>query len=402
MVYVIICAVAVIAVIAFLIGMLKGYSNTKTWAVEYLFAAFITVLIYSIAKVENAIANACLTLGTAIVLLLLFAFLSGRIKSFIFKQTADARLRNYYETYGEREEHFLEIIDSIELNDRKAYERLTHRHMKEKSGPAGVADRICGGLNLVIKALVVCAITAVVVLLALQFTQLSFVCEGGALYGVYTSGIWVAISPYIFDFLLVVILQFALRAGYRAGILRSLWFIVELALVAGAAYVSYHLAFRVDSFISLAAGLSDVSFIASAGSAISAFLPSFTAQTIAQAIILVGIFIIALILVLIIGAIVSSIIRRIREGHTVSAVDGVIGSFIFTVIMAGILLYVGMLLYSLSGFSFMQTFNSYCYTVGEDGETWSAAIFSSIYSKNPLNSIESFAQLQAKISGWFN
>ncbi len=294
---VIICVCAAIVAISLIIGLVKGYSRTKTWTTEYFFAAFFSVLIFSIANVENNTAKACLALGIAIVLLLLFAFTSKQIRSYFNKKTAAARKRYYYESYGEREEHFLEIIDALELNDKKAYERLTSRKMREKSGGAGVADRICGGLNLAFKAAVICTLTIVVTLLVLHFTQLPIVLEGGSLYGVYTSGVWQFISPYIFDFILVGILQFAIRAGYRAGIINSLWVLFVIALVIGCGYVSYYLAFKTEIFSSVIEKFAGFSFIASAGDAISSIISSFTAYTLAKLIIKVLMLIVVFIII---------------------------------------------------------------------------------------------------------
>lgn len=75
MVYAIIAA-ALIFVIALVVGLVKGYTKTKTWATEYLFTVILTVLIYSLADLSGMEDRwaAALKVGTAVVFILLFAF----------------------------------------------------------------------------------------------------------------------------------------------------------------------------------------------------------------------------------------------------------------------------------------------------------------------------------------
>ena len=142
MVYAIIAA-ALIFVIALVVGLVKGYTKTKTWATEYLFTVILTVLIYSLADLSGMEDRwaAALKVGTAVVFILLFAFVSLRAKSAIEKSMAAARKRSYYEQYGDREENTLQILDAVETGDRKAYKVLTKRKFPEKCGGAGVANR---------------------------------------------------------------------------------------------------------------------------------------------------------------------------------------------------------------------------------------------------------------------
>ncbi|MCD8040046.1 MAG: hypothetical protein LUF82_00815 [Clostridia bacterium] len=317
MIYVLIGVAAVIGVLSLIVGLVKGYTRTSTWATEYILAAVLTVLIVTLTDAENDIINACVAIGVAICLLLVFAFMSNRAKNYIGKKSGSARKRSYYESYYEREENTMMILDALERNDKKAYRDLTKRKMKEKSGSAGVFDRILGGLNLLVEACVICCMLAVIVLLVLDFTQISLVTEGGSLYSVYTGGVWEFISPYIFDFLIIAVLQYALRAGYRAGVLRALWFLIVAALVGGAGYLAYHLAFNVDSFITLAENLSE-----SIG----------LSTTISQVIVLASIFVIALIVVLVVGIVVAGMLSRAREDRFVQTADGVLGAIVFTAV----------------------------------------------------------------------
>ncbi len=92
---------------------------------------------------------------------------------------------------------------------------------------------------------------------------------------------------------------------------------------------------------------------------------------------------------------------RAREVKLVSSVDGAIGAFIFTCLTIAILMFLGCILYSFADFDFMELFNSYCYTVADDGTTWSAALFTTIYDCNPLNSVNFIASMQQEIAEFF-
>ena len=176
MIYAIIAA-AVILVIAFVVGFVKGFIKTKTWATEYLFAVILSVLIYSLADLSGmkGWVAAVLKIGTAVVFILVFAILSSRGKALLKKGIVAAQKRSYYEQYGDREENTLQILDAIESGDKKAYRQLTKRKFKEKRGGAGVADRICGAVTLMIKAVVVFGLIAVILLVVYQFSQLNTV-----------------------------------------------------------------------------------------------------------------------------------------------------------------------------------------------------------------------------------
>ena len=108
-----ISAVALILLIALIVGLVKGFTKTKTWATEYLFAVILSVLIYSLADLSGMKAwlAFALKIGTAVVFILVFALLSSRGKALIENCIANARKRSYYEQYGEREENVLQILD---------------------------------------------------------------------------------------------------------------------------------------------------------------------------------------------------------------------------------------------------------------------------------------------------
>ena len=128
---------AALLLIALVIGLVKGYTKTKTWATEYLFAVVLSVLIYALADLTEMKAwqSAALKIGTAVAFILVFALLSSRGKALFNRCIANARKRSYYEQYGDREENTLQIIDAIESGDAKEYK--THQpqiQRKKRSG----------------------------------------------------------------------------------------------------------------------------------------------------------------------------------------------------------------------------------------------------------------------------
>ena len=400
MVYAIIAA-ALIFVIALVVGLVKGYTKTKTWATEYLFTVILTVLIYSLADLSGMEDRwaAALKVGTAVVFILLFAFVSSRAKSAIEKSMAAARKRSYYKQYGDKEENTLQILDAVETGDRKAYKVLTKRKFPEKCGGAGVANRICGAVTLVIKAAVIFGMAALIVFFVLDLTQLPFVTE--KLSAVYQSGAWKFFSKFVMDALAIGILFLAIRCGFRSGVVSVLWVIAVLALIAGAGYLSYWLAFNVDSFAQAGQSLADGLLAGIAGSLVEYAADvgiEITSAQVGQAVLCGALFIVLLIVVIIIGCVVSGIIGRAREGKAFSTVDGVLGAVVAFAVVCAVLLFVGAVLWSINDLSFMDVFNRYMFYTA-DGQSKPVAIASVFYSHNPLNELEFIADLPVR--GWF-
>lgn len=401
MIYAII-AIALILLIALIVGLVKGFTRTKTWATEYLFTVVLSVLIYALADTSEMSAWTAFSLkiGTAVAFILVFALLSERGKALFKRCIAAAQKRSYYEMYGDREENKLQILDAIELGDRKAYKRLTKRKFKEKRGAVGVADRICGAITLMIKMVVVFGMIAAVVLVVLDFTQLPFVEEN--LGGIYSSGVWESLSKFFMDAFVIGIIFLAIRSGFRSGVVSVLWVLATLALIAGAAYLSFWLCFNVEAFQNTAASLngSISGFTSAVADAATGIGLELTAEKVAQCVLGAGIFIILFIVLLIVGVVVSGIIGRAREGAAFSVVDGIFGAVVAFAVATFVLLFVGAVLYTLSDLEFMEGFNSYMFYISSKGVQKPATIASVFYSNNPLNSWEFIVNLPMR--GWFN
>ena len=399
-----ISAVALILLIALIVGLVKGFTKTKTWATEYLFAVILSVLIYSLADLSGMKAwlAFALKIGTAVVFILVFALLSSRGKALIENCIANARKRSYYEQYGEREENVLQILDAIELGDEKAYKRLTRRQFPENRGGAGVADRICGGITLMIKAVVIFGLIAAAVFVVLDFTRLPFVAE--KLGGVYESGAWQFFSRFVMDAFVIGILFFAIRAGFRSGIISVLWVIVILGMIGGSVYISYWLSFNNASFIATAQSLANGALGGLSGSIAEVFnnlgMSNVTDVTVCQLVLTAALSLVLIIVSVVIGAIVGSIIGRARDGAAFSVIDGVFGAVIAFAVACGVMLLLGAVFYSISDLDMMSAFNDYMYYTASDGTVKPAAIASAFYTNNPLNSLEFIRNLPVR--GWFD
>lgn len=378
MVLAIIIAVAVIAVIAIIIGLVKGFSRTKTWATEYVFAAAISILIFSLADTSglNEWVALALKVGVPAALTVVFAILSDRFKAAAAGGIERAQKRSYYLQYGDVEQNRLEIMDAIELNDKRAYNRLTKKKFRYSRGGAGVADRIFGAITLLIKVAVIFGAIAIAALIVIDFAGYA-----DKLGSFYSGSFWSFISRIAVDLFIVAAVFFALRAGYRTGISGALWVIVILALIAGAGYLTFS---NVDVFEDLGQKIVDWASDSS--------LSDFVSLAVAEYIIAAAIFVVALILIIIVGVAVGGAISRAREDGTFGVIDGVVGAIVALAIVLVILLALGGLLWSMSGSEALEKFNDYM-TYTSDGNTYYAAIASAFYNRNPINSFGWFENL---------
>ena len=375
MVIAILAVAAIIAVIAIITGLVKGFSRTKTWATEYVFAAAISILIFTLADtsgITNEWALLALKVGVPAALTIVFAIFSNRFKAAAVRGIKRAEKRSYYLQYGNIEQNKLEILDSIELGDRRAYNRLSRRRFKMRRGGAGVADRFFGAVTLLIKTAVVFSAIAIVALVVVDLTGL-----GEGLSSLYDSNLWVFISSIAMDLFVVAVIFFAIRAGYRTGISGALWTIIIIVLICGTAYITFT---NLEAYEDMAVKLADGANI------------SFITTTVAECIIAFLIFVVALVVIIIVGCAVGGIISRARESKAFSTIDGIYGAVVALAIALAILLVLGGLLWSMSGSAAFKTFNSYMFYTTTDGKH-SASIASAFYNFNPINSLGWFENL---------
>lgn len=347
-----------LALIGFLIGFLKGFTNVKTWANDYFFATVCVLIVANIVKTEGS-ERFWLIAGLAVGCLILFTILSARTKVFFEKGIERSKRRSYYESYEARVENDEDILDALDEKNEKRYRRLARRKYGEHEGAMGVFSRICGGITLAIKAVVMVGILASAVFIVIDFIQIDVLSETFA--ELYAGKLWAFIKTYAFDFYIMGVALMCIRIGFKGGLLNKLWFFAVLALLGGAGFVSYHLAFNVQSFQPLAEKV--VSGFAEGiqpfVDAVQSVLPNFTTVTVGQIIITAGLFVLLLIPVILISVFVPKLIDSAREGAAFAAIDGALGAVVLFAVVMGILFLLGAVLYTLNDLPFMAKFNEY-------------------------------------------
>lgn len=319
--YVIIGAVlALLAVIGFIAGLFRGYAKVQSWAGEYVISTLITIgvgVILKRARVSAMVAGV-VVIVCAVAFLLACAGVSKAVKSLICKsfKKCDEDFRDY--------------------------------------GIAGIFNRILGAFALALKSIAICLVIIVPVLVVLDFVPISEL--ENALASVYNSAFWYALRPYVFDFLIVGVISFAMHRGFKRGIATSLFALLVFGLLVGAGFLSYYLVFNTGAFGSASASLA---------ATVSRWVDNFESlkkisETIAKYIITTGVFLVMFIVIVIIAIFVSKAIKRARFGTGGFAlVDGVIGAIVAILIAVAALLFLGYVLNPLYGLDFMKPFDVY-------------------------------------------
>lgn len=318
---VILILIIVATALGLIIGIFKGFSQVKSWGIEYLLASLLTVLIGGAVSKNFAegdaatggIINICLALA----LINAFAGFSALLRK-IFRKSK----RKKIEKGGKRK------------------------------GPSGFVDRIFGAVTLAVKGFVIAGVFAAFVLAALDLSQLAFVTE--KLGDIYSNAAWINLKPYLMDFFYIGVLMAAIRCGYRSGISNALWTVVVIGLAVFAGFVSYNLAFKVEAFTNAASNLAPTieGLLGDMGN------PDL-ALTVSKWAITVGMFLLMLIVVILIGIFVPRFLNSARDGKIFYAIDGTLGATFALVIVAGVLLLAGSIVQPISDLDFMAKFTSY-------------------------------------------
>lgn len=351
------------------VGALKGYTKVKSWAAEYLAAGILTIVFGAIIRKNlpgggsgfSAVAPALITFAIAIVFILLFAVLSWRGRIFFEKGLERRKQLSYYRQYDQIEDNREQILDALDVNDKKAYKKLTKHKFKYKGGVWTVLNRVFGGITSAIKCAVVSALIFSCVLAFVEFSHLAE--TGGALNGflgdVYGSGVWKFVRKYLMDMIVLGLLSLCIKTGFSSGISNAVWVLVVLGLIAFAGYASYYMVAKTTLFDSAAQALGGrLSGLLEKGADILEKI-KLTDTKIAKIILGAGVFILMLIPIILAAVFVPQLIGRARESKIFGYADGVMGAIIVTALVFGILFVVGAVVDSLQSFGFMDVFNNY-------------------------------------------
>lgn len=387
--------VAALAAIGFIIGFIKGFTNVRTWANDYLFATLCTLLALKLFNMEGD-NRFWLICGFTVGFLIFFMIVSRWTHVFFANGIKKRKLRSFYDHYEEREENDEDILDAIDLKDERTYRKLSGKKFRESSGAIGIFSRICGGITLMIKAVVIAALVASAVLVVIDLIQVSAVGGVDMIQKIYQSSLWALVKKYAFDFYLVGIVLLCIRIGFKGGLLTNLWTLVVIALLIGAGYVSYNFAFHVEAFRPAVEGLS-----VSLTGKIDEFVQSGNLQAaaekfgdtsglalfISRCIFTAVFFIVLLIPVILCAVFVPRLIDFARDGVIFSVIDGILGAAVLLGIVMGLILVLGATFYTLDEFDFMAKFKEYI------GDSKIATI---VYQDNILNGLDFFTKLPLK------
>jgi hypothetical protein len=380
---ILIAVVCALSVIALIVGLVKGYTKTNVWGVAVLLTVIISRLI--IANTNSFGGSGVIIIAVAFGILLAFIILLNILKRTIAKGCEKAKQLSYYKKYDEREENTELILNAIDDGDKKAYKKYSKRKIKQTAGGWGIVDRVLGGvfncLNIALTLGIILSVFILVVQLA-QIASLTALFED-----VLANGVWQNVgAKLVFDLLFVSIAYLCMSAGYKSGISSGVCVLIIIGLLGLAVYLSYHLATEVEVFVSLAESLAN-----GALSSLSQTLSSFGIKGtgVAQIIIMVCLFILFLLVVILIAIFLPKFVKKFRESAPFRVVDGVFGAVVVSVIIFGVLMVVGGILYTLNDLSIMGYFNEYMNN---------SYITNSIYAYNPLSGV--FGNLPVR--SWFS
>ncbi|MDE7305866.1 MAG: hypothetical protein K2N33_00590 [Clostridia bacterium] len=308
---VIICCIAAFAALGAGIGVAKGFTQVKSWAVELLLIGFIGIPVARlITKKLSGVVPALITIGVTVLLVVLFMALFILFRKLLSRAIEKRKELWSYKHYDEQTDETEKILTAAATDNKKEYKKLTRHKLKSKGGAYSVIDRTFGGITLAIKGAVLTAIFAAAVLTVLDLTRLT--SQNGILYGamggLYTGGVWKFFSNYIFDFLAIGIIMLCVRSGYSSGISSAVWTLVVIFLVVGAAIVSWQMAFKLDEFTTVAEELAVK--LEKPFASVSSVLEKFnvTTLTLAKAILAICIFLLMLVFVILVAVFVPKLI----------------------------------------------------------------------------------------------
>lgn len=312
-------ALGVSIIVGFVIGFLRGYTKTRKWAGEYFVSSMLSISIGAIFTklgVNPVIAG-------PVMLVVSVGLVFGCMGLSIFFQ----RL----------------IIHAINKSEEETF----------SPGPAGIINRIWGGVVLAIKGFIICCFVVVPIVLVLDLAKINVFHS--YITSVTDYAFWQAVRPVLFDFVVLGAINIAVRHGYSTGVISSLWVLFVFALVAGAGFLSYNLVFNTGTFDTASAAL---------GTNIASLLGGVDfiqgiAQMVARWILAAGIFIVVTIIIVIAACVIGKKINFARGGKIFYIVDGVLGAVVMFFISIVIIMAVGYIIQPIADLEFMKAFTDY-------------------------------------------
>lgn len=296
-------------------GLVKGYANCKSGGAEFVSASLLTVVCCAAIGKSGLPAKTAgiISLVLAVAFIALAALIFGVIRFFISR------------TLERREDDLLE------------------------PGAAGVINRLLGGVTVAVNFV---AVTGLLCALVYAFADMCPVqAVKGAAGGVISGAFWQTVKPYLFDFVVLGIINIALRHGYFGGLSSFLMGLVYLAVLAGCAFGAYAIVFNAGGFANTAQNWG--------GALLGVVSNPDISITVAKWLLVAVLFLSFFVLSLIIYAVISKLLTFPAEGSKFFIADGILGAILNLAIFVGVMLLAGAVIQPLCGLEFMQPFTSY-------------------------------------------
>ncbi len=365
-----IAVLAAAAVIGILTGLIKGYLKTSFWGATVLLGVLFGKLIGGMMGKSSA-AYPYVTLGVSLAALILFSLLFQLARKFINMKITARRTLSEYQNRDKLDENDSYILDAVDRKDKKAYKkyRKARKKIKTKSGAWGVVNRVIGPVFGALNWFVAAFMCLSFVALFADLSQISAFAD--VFKGLLESEMWVNMfSAIAIDVMVMSVISFALRAGYKGGLSSVLSTLIILGLIVAFGYASYGLAVSPSM-----SGMID---------ALESNLPNLPGlgHTLAVIVATAIFFLLSLVVIIIVAIFLPRFINKFKENSVFSVCDGVLGALVFTVFIVALMLVFGGVAASLSELPVMEKLNHYMEI---------SALSDCFYACNPL--ADAFASL---------
>lgn len=358
----IIIAACVLAAIGIIVGFALGYIRLSCWGGTVIGTALICFVVDRSGLVPSGSSapwHGLIMLGVALGTLLVLTIICALVRRYLVRRVAVSQKLSFYRQYDEKEANDERILIALDKGDKKSYRKFSSRRFTRKRGVWGVVDRVFGAITLTINIFAAIAIVGALALIIIDAAQITVAKD--ALAPVYNNALWQGEGSAIaLDLIVITLMCMCIRSGYNGGILSALSVLIVIALIGGAGYLAYHMAFNTGLFDGAAQGFYD-SVLKNALSGFQANLDKFqlTPLTIGKIVITAGLFIVLLIPAIIISIFVPRAFDKIRGYQTVEAVDGAFGAVILTAVVFAVLVFLGAILWQVNDIQGFEVFNSY-------------------------------------------
>lgn len=241
-----------------------------------------------------------------------------------------------------------------------------------KRRPAGKGLRVCnrvfGAVTALLALVMLFVVTGGFVLKAIEVSPM-----GGALSSVYENPVWEFFGKHAVDLLLVSLFMLFIRAGYRLGLLKALFYLLMIALtfaaVAGAVLFTGRIGFM-RSFVGIVSGMF--------GSMHAA-----VASTLGFGLVSLLVFLVFFAVVVLIGVFVNFLIKKINTVRGIAFVDGLVICLVYTAVFAAFVLALFFGAYVLESGSALSSLPDSLSSIGEMTEGFGRGM-AELFTSSPI------------------